>query len=150
MIKSLRGVLISIVAVSGIYAVLSPALAYGDMGGMGHGMMGRGMTETPDGSDESAPITVNPSRARELSGYVQSQQLQCMQCHAVSKASIGPSFSAVSARYAHRKDAIQVLSDNIAHGIGRMPPGLANELQARDLAKLILGLVEESNKSGKD
>lgn len=149
MIKSLRGVLVSIVVVSGIYAALSPALAHGDMGGMG-GMMGRGMTAAPDGSNEPAPITVNPSQARELSGYVQSQHLQCMQCHAVSKSSIAPSFSVVSARYAHRKDAVQVLSENIAHGIGRMPPGLANKQQAHDLAKLILGLVEESNKSGKD
>jgi len=117
------------------------------MGGMGHGMMGRDMTGTTDGTDESESITVNPSQSKELLGYVQNQHLQCMQCHTVSKASFGPSFSSASARYAHTKDAVQVLSDHIAHGIGRMPPGLASEQQAQDLANLILGLVEESNKS---
>ena len=135
-------IVIGVVVFSGIYYVFNPSFAVGGMGGMGHGMMGM-----PDDSNESVPITVNPSHAKELLGYVQNQHLQCMQCHAVSKFIAGPSLSSVSARYAHKKDAIQILSDHISHGFGRMPPGLANDQQAHELAKLIISLAEESSKS---
>lgn len=135
-------IVIGLVMISGIYYAFNPSFARGGMGGMGHGMMGM-----QDGENESVPITVNPSHAKELLDYIQNQHLQCMQCHAVSKDMFGPSFSLIADRYAHNKDTIQTLSKRIAHGIGRMPPGLANDLQAHELAKLILSLTEESAKS---
>jgi len=125
--------------ISVFYYVVNPSFA---RGGMGQGMMG-----TQGDSKEESPIIVNASQAKELLSYVQEQRLQCMQCHAISKNMFGPSFASVSARYAHQKDAVLKLSDHIAHGFGRMPPGLANNRQADDLAKLIISLAEEPKKS---
>jgi len=148
--KSLKSFGISAIVVSDIFVLMNPSITeggMGGMGGMGHGMMHPGMNETSNSTNDSAPVVVNPSQARNLVGYVQNQHLQCMQCHAVSKTSIGPSLASISARYLHRKDATQMLGDHIAHGIGRMPPGLATEQQAHDLTRLILGLADESEKS---
>jgi cytochrome c551/c552 len=142
MIKLRTAVIVIGVVISGFYYGGYPSFAHGGMGGMGHGMMGM-----PDGSQEKSPIAVNSSHAKKLLSYIQNEHLQCMQCHAVSKVTVGPSFSSVSANYAHKKDAIQILGNHIAHGFGRMPPGLANDQQAHDLSKLILSLAEESIKS---
>lgn len=130
--------IISIAVIAGLIYIVNPSVTRSGMYGMGRGMMGM-----PNGSnDEAVPATVNPAHAKELLGYIQHQRLQCLQCHAISKVIFGPSFASVSARYAHQQDAAKILDDHIAHGFGRMPPGLANDQQAHDLAKLIISLAE--------
>ena len=111
----------------------------GMMGGMGHGMMGMSSD-----ADDASSSTENSSPARELLAYLQNQELQCMQCHAMSKDTFAPSFATLSARFAGKKDALVTLTDHIAHGVRNMPPGLANEQQARECARLILNMAEAS------
>lgn len=130
-------VVLGMVMLSGIYYVVNPSFAHGGMGGMGHGMMGM-----QEGSKEEPPITANASHAKALLTYIQKQRLQCLQCHAVSKTMVGPSFASVSARYDKKEDAAKILGAHIAHGIGRMPPGFANKDQANELAQLIIRLRE--------
>jgi len=124
----------------GIFFLLAPLLAQGGMGGMGQGMM----QGTSNGSTQSDSVTVDQAYSRKLQTYVQDQHLQCMQCHAVSGAGIGPSLAAISARYLNRKDATKVLGERIANGFGRMPGGLASRQQAQELASLIKDLAGKS------
>ena len=120
-----------------LFSLIVPLCAQAEMPGMGHGMMG--MHQSPG---ESSSAAVNPASAKALLSYVHAQNLQCLQCHAVSNAGMGPSFALVAAKYAHHKDAEQILVKHIAHGIGNMPPGLASETQAVQIAQLILKLEE--------
>ena len=108
--------------------------------GMGSGMMGRGMMAPPSGNAE-APV--NPARAEALQRYIQEEVPSCLRCHAVSRSSFGPSFAAIATNYADQADAEQILSQRIAHGIGRMPPGFATDAQAERLARLILDLQSQ-------
>ena len=54
--------------------------------------------------------------------------------HAVSEAGFGPPFALIAAHYAGQADAGQLLASHIARGFGRMPPGLASDAQAEQLA----------------
>jgi len=114
----------------------------GSYGMMGSGMMGAGMMGSPRGDTEASPAAVNPAHAKALLNYIHEQAPGCLQCHAVSGASFGPSFGSVAAHYAGRVDAETLLAQHIAHGFGRMPPGLASDTQAAQLARLILGLPD--------
>lgn len=125
------------IVIAGLFSLIFPLLAQGEMSGMGHGMMG--MNQSPG---ESSSTAVNSARAKALLTYLHTQNLQCLQCHAVSNAGMGPAFALVATKYAHHKDAEQILEKHIAHGIGNMPQGLASETQAVQIAKLILKLEE--------
>jgi len=105
--------------------------------GMGPGMMGSGMMMSPDGG---AQELVSHAGADALVGYIHENNLGCLQCHAVSGRGFGPSFSAIATNAARQDNAQQMLSRHIAHGIGRMPAGLASDEQARRLARLILDM----------
>lgn len=107
-------------------------------GMMGGGMMGPGMMGQASGVSGA---TINPARAEALAAYIRDQYLSCMQCHSISGSGFGPSFDRVSTLYAGRPDAAGILESHIAHGYGRMPAGLATEVQSASLAKMILGLT---------
>ncbi|MGE5319449.1 MAG: c-type cytochrome [Hyphomicrobiaceae bacterium] len=116
-------------------------------GMMGPGMMGPGMMGPPGANQETSPAQVNPSRAEALLSYIHEQDPVCLQCHVVAGTSFGPSFASIAANYANRADAEQRLTQHIAQGFGRMPPGLASAAQAARLAKLILELPEPESPS---
>lgn len=117
------------------------AAGYGMMGG---GMMGSGMMGQANGEEAVSSTAFNPARAGTLAAYIQAQHLSCMQCHAMSGSSFGPAFDRISTLYAHRPDAAGILEKHIAHGYGRMPAGMATEIQSASLAKLILGLTDSA------
>jgi cytochrome c551/c552 len=120
-------------------------LRLAEAGGMGAGMMGPGMMGFPGTSGQPAPVRVNPDRAKALLSYIHDQSPACLQCHAVSEAGFGPSFASISASYAGQAaDAERLLAAHIAHGFGRMPPGLVSDAQAARLATLILELPATS------
>ncbi|HKK05217.1 MAG TPA: hypothetical protein VKA50_05145 [Gammaproteobacteria bacterium] len=113
------------------------------------GMMGRGMMGGAMGGEGSAraPDSTAGSSAREPQGaeqallhYISDQRLSCLRCHAVDAQRFGPSFRAMARSAGAAPDAATRLSDRIAEGVGRMPPGLATRVQARRLARLILEL----------
>lgn len=87
---------------------------------------------------------MNPTRAKALLGYIHEHNPACLQCHVVSGASFGPSFESIATSYSSRADAENLLAMHIAHGFGRMPPGLASDAQATQLARLILNLSATS------
>lgn len=126
----------------GLACLAGPRFA--EAGGMGAGMMGPGMTGSPGTSVEPSPVRVNPARAKALLSYIHDQSPACLQCHAVSEAGFGPSFASISASYASQTDAKHLLATHIAHGFGRMPPGLVSDAQAAQLATLILELPATS------
>ena len=128
---------------TGLTHLADPQLAEAGSYGMGAGMMGPammgpGMMGPPGGT--GTPAQVNPARAETLLSYIHEQSPACLQCHVVSGVSFGPSFALIAANNAHLADAEQRLAAHIAHGFGRMPPGLASDAQAAQLAKLILEL----------
>lgn len=132
-------------SLAGLAYLASPRFAeagsYGmGSGMMGPGMMGPGMMGSPRGSVEASPAQVNPARAEALLSYIHDQGRACLQCHVVSGASFGPPFALIAASYASQANAEQLLTQHIAHGFGRMPPGLASDAQAARLARLILEL----------
>lgn len=131
---------------AGLTYLAGPRFAEAGMGSgmMGSGMMGPGMMGSPRGSVEASPAQANPARAEALLTYIHDQSRACLQCHVVSGASFGPSFASIAANYANRADAEQLLATHIAHGFGRMPPGLASDAQAAQLTRLILELPEPS------
>lgn len=112
---------------------------FAEAGGMGAGMMG-----SPGKTGETSPVRVKPARVKALLSYIHDQRSACLQCHAVSKESFGPSFASIAANYSGQVDAEQRLATHIAHGFGRMPAGLASDAQAAKLAKLILELPATS------
>ncbi len=126
----------------GLACFAGPRLA--EAGGMGLGMMGPGMMGSPRTTGEPSPVRVKPARAKALLSYIHDQSRACLQCHAVSEASLGPSFASIAANYSGQADAEQRLATHIAHGFGRMPPGLASDAQAAQLARLILELPATS------
>lgn len=134
MSKLLQSFAFGLLLVSGLM-VTDPSPVLAGMGGMG-GMMG-GSSGT---SGESA--TIDSGQTKKLQGYIEKENLQCMGCHAVSGAGVGPSFALISSSYMNRNDAAQTLANRIANGVGRMPGGFATRAQAHTLAKLILGLVK--------
>ena len=133
------GLLATVLA--GVAGLVAPRLAEaGAYGMMGPGMMGSGMMGSPGGRAEASPAPVNPAHARALLDYIHEQDPACLQCHVVSGTSFGPSFASIAAHYGGQADAQQLLAQHIAHGFGRMPPGLASDTQAAQLARLILEL----------
>jgi cytochrome c551/c552 len=126
----------------GMAYLAGPRLA--EAGGMGSGMMGHGMMGSPGTPDEPSPIRVKPPRAKALLSYIHDQGRTCLQCHAVSAARFGPSFASIAAKHSGQADAEQLLAKHIAHGFGRMPPGMASDAQASELAGLILELPTAS------
>lgn len=144
-----KAILVGIFSASlaGLACFASPRFAeagsYGmGSGMMGTGMMGPGMMGSPRGSVEASPTQVNPARTEALLRYIHDQSRACLQCHVVSGTSFGPPFALIAASYANQANAEQLLAQHIAHGFGRMPPGLASDAQAEELAKLILELPE--------
>lgn len=114
----------------------------GSYGMMGSGMMGPGMMGSPRGGAETSSAPVNPAHVKALLNYIHEQNPVCLQCHVVSGTSVGPSFASIAANYSGQADAEHLLATHIAHGFGRMPPGLASDTQAAQLARLILELPE--------
>ncbi len=112
-------------------------------GMMGDGMMGRGMMGSSSDSDQAT--SANSKEADALLGYIRSKNLPCSQCHGVSRNGFGPSFTAVSGRYANDRDASAILTNHIANGFGRMPGGFATDSEAKELARLILSLAKSGN-----
>ncbi|TXH73958.1 c-type cytochrome [Thiobacillus sp.] len=134
-------------ALTGLATLAGPQHAEAGSYGMGAGMMvpgrmGAGMMASPGDASPQAPV--NPARAKALLSYLHDQSPACLQCHGVSNASFGPAFASIAANYAHQPDAEQLLATHIAHGFGRMPPGLASDAQAAQLARLILELPATS------
>jgi cytochrome c551/c552 len=130
------------VVFTGLTCLAGPRLA--EAGGMGVGMMGPGMMGSPGSPEEASPGQVNPTRAKALLGYIHEHNPACLQCYVVSGASFGPSFESIATSYSSRADAENLLAMHIAHGFGRMPPGLASDAQATQLARLILNLSATS------
>lgn len=131
------------VSLAGLAYLASPRFAEAGSYGMGSGMMGPGMMGSPRGSVDVSPSEVNPARTKVLLSYIHEHNAACLQCHVVSGASFGPSFASIAANYANQADqadAEHLLASHIAHGFGRMPPGLASDAQAAKLARLILEL----------
>jgi cytochrome c551/c552 len=126
----------------GLACLAGPRLA--EAGGMGVSMMGHGMVGSPGASGEPSPVRVKPARAKALLSYIHDQSRTCLQCHAVSAASFGPSFASIAANHSGQADAKKLLAKHIAHGFGRMPPGLTSDGQAVQLATLILELPAAS------
>lgn len=129
----------AVVVLGSMYYLKGTSYAYGGMAGMG--MMGGSR-----GANEDTKGTVDSSHADKLLSYIHEQGLGCLQCHSVSAGGFGPSFASVSTRYENNENATSILSDHIEHGIGRMPSGLANNTQAKQLAKLIMELTENKGK----
>ncbi len=128
----------AVIVITGLSYIIFHPFAQGS----GFGMMHSGMMGMSSRSGETSPVPVDPARANALLGYIHAQNLQCLQCHKISNAGIGPSYGSVAVRYAHQEDATQILSNHIAHGFGRMPQGMASDIQAAELAKLILKLED--------
>lgn len=127
----------------GLFCLITLSIDYGQAFAMGGGMMGMG-----GGRSDTSVASVNPAQSEKLLAYIKKQNLACLQCHTVSHSAFGPSFASIATNYAKQSDAAQVLSQHIAHGIGRMPPGLATESQAKQIAHLILDLYgPQSTKS---
>lgn len=129
--KVLPGALVKV----GLFCLALLSLDIGQVFAMGGGMMGMG-----GGQDDKAVAAVKPAKSEALLAYIKHENLVCLQCHTVSHAAVGPSFALIATNYAQQKDAKQVLSKHIAHGIRTMPAGLATESQAKQLAKLIMEL----------
>ena len=127
----------------GLIYLAGPQLAEAGSYGMGPGMMGSGMMASPGVGAGTAQEPVNPARAEALLSYIHENNPGCLQCHDVSGRSFGPSFSLIATNFAHQGNAEQILSQHIAHGVGRMPPGLASDAQAKQLARLILDLQQQ-------
>lgn len=128
-------------SLAGLACLASPRFAEAGSYGMGSGMMGHNMMGSPGGGVEASPVQAKPARAEALLGYIHDQDRACLQCHRVSGGSSGPSFVSIAANYAGQANAEQLLAQHIAHGLGRMPPGLASDAQAAQLARLILELT---------
>lgn len=139
------GGLLAVLAGLTVLSAVSPAQAgsYGmGPGMMGSGMMGPGRMGSPPGSAEASPATVDPARADALLAYIHEHDPACLQCHAISGASFGPSFASIATRYAGQSGVEALLAQHIADGFGRMPPGLASEAEAARLARRILELAD--------
>ena len=132
------------VALAGLAYFAGPRFAEAGSYGMGSGMMGPGMMGSPRGSVDVSPSEVNPARTKALLSYIHEHNAACLQCHVVSGTSFGPSFASIAANYANQTDADHLLATHIAHGFGRMPPGLASDVQSAQLTRLILELPEPS------
>lgn len=123
---------------AGLICLTSPQLADAGSYGMGPGMMG-----ASGGSAETSQEPMHPAHTESLRSYLHESNLGCLQCHGVSGRSFGPSFSSIATKYENQANAVQILSQHIAHGIGRMPPGFASDAQAEQLARLILDLQRQ-------
>lgn len=106
---------------------------------MGSMMMGQGGTTSAGG--ETSPAKGS------LGAYVDSHNLSCFSCHAMSGRGVGPSFTEIAQRYAGQAGAQEMLSSSITEGVSgkwggyrAMPGGLASPAQARELVRLILSL----------
>ena len=72
------------------------------------------------------------------------QKKMCMNCHALDKKLVGPSYKDVAARYAKDKDAYKKLAEKIQKGGSgvwgamAMPPNAVTPAEAETLAKWVL------------
>ena len=72
------------------------------------------------------------------------QKKMCMNCHALDKKLVGPSYKDVAARYAKDKDAYKKLAEKIqkggsgSWGAMAMPPNAVTPAEAETLAKWVL------------
>lgn len=141
---------------AGLPLISLPALAVTgritpvQMGGrmMGGGMMGGTMGSLP----QNEPTTASPA-AQHLVQYVRSNSPACFSCHTVYRSTIGPSFSDIAKRYHGQRGARDILTDSIVHGVAgkwrgypAMAGGLASPKQAKELARLIMALGNQSGK----
>ena len=117
----------------------SDSLAMGP-GMMGAGSMGPGMMGSAPGP--ASPEGEHAGHGAALVAYIQAQHLACLQCHGVETSGFGPAFALIATNYAKQPDAARSLAERTAQGYGRMPGGLANDVQAARLAKMILELPE--------
>lgn len=92
---------------------------------------------------------INQTDAKQLLSYVNSNGLACMSCHAIDHRVIGPPWQDVAVRYKGKPHAETTVANAIANGntglwagYPPMPAGMATPAQAKDLAKLILHLVD--------
>ena len=146
--RKLKPIFVAIVVVivfGSMYYMKHSSYAHGRMLAMG--VMGQGMMGGSQSAEQEIKGKVDSSHANVLLNYIHDQGLPCLQCHAASTGRFGPSFASVSIRYANVKNAASILSDHIQHGIGRMPSRLANNTQAKQLAKLILELTDSNTKN---
>lgn len=124
-----------------------PSRLAGMMGpgmGMGSGM-GRG---GPAAANDSAAAASSETPGRALVRYIRDQGLSCLRCHAVDAPRFGPSFRAIARAAAGQSDPQDRLRQAIVNGVGRMPPGLANGEQAKQLAHDILELAAHTDAAG--
>jgi len=91
------------VAFTGLACFAGPRLA--EAGGMGVGMMGRGMMGSPGSPEEASSGQVNPTHAKALLSYIHEHNPACLQCHSISGAGFGPSFESIAANYSSRANA---------------------------------------------
>lgn len=88
----------------------------------------------------------NKADAGKIQAYVQSKGLACMSCHGIDNKIVGPAWTDVAKKYKGDPKAEAELTKRIANGgsgiwgATPMPAGMATPAQAKDLAKLILGL----------
>lgn len=124
------------------------ALGEGGLGrmSMGPSMMGGGTMMGPATGDGGQPSSRDEPGNRLL-GYVRSEGLSCMGCHALSRTVTAPAFADIARRYRGQARARARLARSIADGVSGkwagyppMPGGLASPEQADALAALILDL----------
>lgn len=85
--------------------------------------------------------------ADQMLGYIRARGLPCLQCHSIADPGFGPPFTAIAQVHMGQKDEKGIIESRILHGFGRMPPGLANNEQAKTLANLIVGLFVPASRN---
>jgi cytochrome c len=96
----------------------------------------------------SAFAGVNQTDANNLTAYVRSEGLSCMSCHSVTSKRVGPAWLDVAKKYHSDPKAQAMLTTRITNGGSGvwgsipMPPGMANQAQAKKLAEMILHLYK--------
>lgn len=105
----------------------------------------------PRGKDIAVALTSTqaPKNMQYLKGQYLLTSLDCKACHALDKASVGPSYTAVAARYASKPGATEQLAQKIIKGGSgnwgqrsmSSHPNLASE-DAKEIVQYILSLKE--------
>jgi len=133
--------------------IIDPGDGYPRRGGAGLAPAGKAALQAPPRPvpATATPAPVQPARKVTVAKIEQmSKANQCVSCHSVKEARIGPPFAAVAARYAQqpRAAAVEVLTAKILHGgagnWGVFPmPARARFISADDartIARAILAL----------
>jgi cytochrome c len=105
------------------------------------------------GKDVAIVLTQNQSSSslKYLKGQQLAANLNCKACHALDKASVGPSFVAIAERYAGKQGMVATLSDKIIKGGGGVwgeramipHPNLSKD-DAAEIVNYILSLSDKS------